>query len=259
MSVTPKRSRANRGESQYKVIEAWLEEQCRLLGPGSPLPSEKQLSEKFRVSRMTVRHAMQALTASGRIERRQGLGTFVGAPDVHRQESVLCSFTEEMAERGIRVTSQLLATDVGVRPNIAAMMGLPTDAWLVTVDRVRLADGVPLAREQVYLPMKYQAVLERDLANGSLHNALLDLGVVFVGATAAVTARLATAEELDLLRMTGPAAVLVESRLSTDINSEVVAHAETAYVGSRWAIDTSTSAPATPGAQASTLIGAPTN
>ncbi|MGJ3508487.1 GntR family transcriptional regulator [Enemella sp. A6] len=251
MSETQKRPR---NESQYKVIEAWLEEQCRLLGPGSPLPSEKQLSEKFRVSRMTVRHAMQGLTSSGRIERRQGRGTFVGSPDVHRQESVLCSFSQEMAQRGIRVTSRVLATDVGVCPTVAAIMGLPTDAWVVTVDRVRLADGVPLAREQVFLPRKYQDVLERDLANGSLHEALLDLGVAFAGATAAVTARLATDEELGLLNIAGPAAVLVESRLTTDVDAEVVAHAETTYVGSRWAIGTSTTAsPGTP--QATSLVG----
>jgi GntR family transcriptional repressor for pyruvate dehydrogenase complex len=47
--------------------------------PGARLPSEKELAERFDVSRMVVREAMSRLKSDELIETRQGLGAFVSA------------------------------------------------------------------------------------------------------------------------------------------------------------------------------------
>ena len=57
----------------------------RQLPSGSPLPSEPELSERYQVSRDTVRRAMQLLRESGIAETRRGVGHFVTrTPQIRR-------------------------------------------------------------------------------------------------------------------------------------------------------------------------------
>lgn len=58
-------------------IEAWIRELG--LAPGTQLPTEKSLCERFGVSRAVVREAISRLKAEGCVETRQGLGAFVAA------------------------------------------------------------------------------------------------------------------------------------------------------------------------------------
>ena len=101
------------------------------------------------------------------------------------------------------------------------------------IERVRLASGTPIAIERTALPQEFQGVLEADLEKGSLHEALGRLGRTMGRASGSVTARLATQEEGSL-----PAALLVERRLVADTTDRTIEATETAYAGSRWAIDT---------------------
>jgi len=232
----PGRGRAE--GARYLEIEAWLREQCQALPAGSLLPSEPELADRFGVSRMTARHAVQRLAQGGLVERRRGAGTFVAPPLLHRTETVLNSFTQDMLVRGLVPSSRLLRADVGTAPAAAVLLGLSPDSWVVRVDRVRCANGIPIALEKAVLPGEAEPVLEFDLERGSLHAALASLGRRLGRATGYVTARLASVEEGELLDLTVPAALLVETRLITDVNGRPVESTETAYVGSRWVIDT---------------------
>jgi Transcriptional regulators len=224
--------------ARYREIEQWLTEKCRALPAGSPLPSETEIASTFGVSRMTARQAMVNLNQAGLVERRRGAGTFVAPSRLHRLDNVLLSFTEDMARRGMTAQSRVLSATVATSPDNAVALGLAPTAWLVCIDRVRLADGVPLARERVFLPGDFRDVLDSDLQNGSLHVALTRLGRVIAGARGYVTARLATTEEAELLGLVYPAVLLVERRTITDKQGNPIEHTETAYVASRWVIDT---------------------
>ena len=244
--------RADRADgARYLEIEAWLREQCRALPAGSLLPSEQELSDRFSVSRMTARHAVQRLAQAGLVERRRGSGTFVAPPLLHRTEAVLNSFTQDMLLRGLVPSSRVLRAEVGTAPAAAAALGLSPASWVVRIDRVRYANGIPIALEKAVLPEEAEPVLKFDLERGSLHAALASLGRRMGRATGYVTARLATLEEAQLLDLTTPAALLVEARLITDLNGRPVESTETAYVGSRWVIDTGAfvPSPALSGAQ----------
>lgn len=223
---------------RYLEIGEWLTAECDRLPVGTLLPSESQLAERFGVSRMTARHALESLREAGRIERRRGVGSFVAGPQLHRRDAALRSFSEEVAVRGMSAGSIVLETSMVVRPAEAAALGLDPKSPLVYVDRVRLADGVPMARERVHMPERYRAVLDADLATGSLHDALSELGAQLVRTRGVVTSRLATSEECELLQVGEPAALLVETRTVTDGAGVPVETTETAYIGARWAIDT---------------------
>lgn len=225
-------------KQRYVEISEWLAERCAELAPGSPVPSEAQLAEMFGVSRMTARHALETVRASGKIERRKGAGSFVAQPALHREESVLYSFSEEIRRRDATPRSIVLAAGPVILPSQALLMGLDPRQPLIKIDRVRCSNDVPVAREIVYLPNRLRGVLDADLATGSLHDALRRQGVALSRATGFVTARLASPKECELLALTHPTAMLVESRLVTDPDGAVVESTETAYVGSRWAMDT---------------------
>lgn len=224
--------------ARYVEIRQWLVEESDRLGVGALLPTENEVADRFQVSRMTARHAFQLLVDEGRIERRRGAGSFVMPSPLHREEAVLHSFTRDMRRRGLTPSSRLLRGEVGSDPSAAARLGLPPSEWVVTIERVRLADGVPVALEKAHLPGEFAPVLDADLETGSLHAALARLGRSMVRADGYVTARLATAEDAALLHLSPPAALLVESRLVTDSTGRKVESTETAYVGSRWVIDT---------------------
>src|ERR687890_293279 len=171
--MAPSTNTRKTGQTRYRAIEQYLRALVERAGPGDPLPSEAELCERFSVSRMTVRQALQELTNDGLVERRRGQGTFVAHRPVHRRPGVFLSFTEEMNRRGGQGTSRLLRAglDDPRRPE-AEDLGLAPGGQVVRVVRVRLADGVPVALEDAALVPELAGVLEEDLGGGSLHSAL---------------------------------------------------------------------------------------
>lgn len=122
------------------------------LNAGDPVPSERALCERFGVSRMTVRQAVDALVVEGLLERVQGRGTFVAPPKVDLQVR-LASFTEEMTRRGMTASVKILAAEViAAEPDIAQALELPVGADVVYLYRLRFADDEPMAVEHTWLP-----------------------------------------------------------------------------------------------------------
>src|SRR5437868_7096036 len=86
------------------------------LGHRDALPSERELAERFAVSRVTVRKALRELSQEGLLEQIQGAGTFVNrAPHVEQRLSTLTSFSEDMASRGLLGGSRWLHRTIAVR------------------------------------------------------------------------------------------------------------------------------------------------
>ncbi|MDR1833443.1 MAG: GntR family transcriptional regulator [Propionibacteriaceae bacterium] len=229
---------ANGTRQGYRQIADWLLARCAELPPGSPLPSESQLAEQFGVHRMTARHALETLRLDGKIERRQGAGSFTAQAPLHREEAILHSFSEEIRRRGAVPSSTVIEQGLQILPAQALLMGLDPRQPLVRVYRIRRSDDTPVALEVCYLPGELRAVLDLDLSTASLHQALKDLGYALSKATGYISARLATVRECELLGQEPPTALLVESRVVRDPDGLVVESTETAYLGSRWAIDT---------------------
>jgi GntR family transcriptional regulator len=137
-----------------------------VLATGTQLASEEELCDEFDVSRTTVRTTIQNLVRRGLVEIRRGRGTFVSAPRLVQDLTGLTGFVEDMIAAGRTPSSRVLSRDV-VRadPLIAEKLALKPGAPVVQIQRVRLADGVPLSFDETYLPEKLgRSVMAEDLA-----------------------------------------------------------------------------------------------
>jgi GntR family transcriptional regulator len=147
------------------------------LAVGDAIPSERLLCERFAVSRMTVRQAVDALVVEGLLQREQGRGTFV-APVRMDLEVRLSSFGEEMGRRGMEPSSRVLAAEeVAASPDIADALDLLPGEQVFYLHRVRLADGEPMAIEQSWLPVRLAPGLFDDGAPASIYGELRRRGL----------------------------------------------------------------------------------
>ena len=142
------------------------------LAPGDRVASERQLADRYGVSLMTARHAMNVLEGDGLVERRLGSGTFVAPPRIHFNR--LQGFTEQMAARGERARSRIVSIQVlDDEIEAAARLGLAPGSRLVRLERVRLGGSEPFAFETTYLPEREFPGLARSVrAAGSLFETL---------------------------------------------------------------------------------------
>lgn len=145
-----------------------------LLSPGSQLPAEEQLVERFAVSRTTIRTAIQSLVARGQVEIRRGKGTFVTQPAITQELTQLTGFVEDMEALGREASARVLDRRlVAASETVARQLSLQRGAAVARIQRVRLADGIPLSFDETYLPQALgEKIMADDLQNQPIFSLL---------------------------------------------------------------------------------------
>jgi GntR family transcriptional regulator len=208
------------------------------IAPHQRIPSERELSEWFGVSRMTVRQALDGLTADQLLYSLPGRGTFVASHRVIEQPlRHLSSFTDEMRARGLRPSSRLLqSTTMPATFELARLFDLLPNEEIVIITRLRLADDEPIGTEQVHIPARYvPGLLDKDLAAQSLYQVLRDeYGLVLVSGRQVMEAGMPSTEEQEVLGMELPTPVLRIARETRDEQRRVVEYVRGIYRGDRY-------------------------
>jgi GntR family transcriptional regulator len=207
------------------------------LRAGDPLPSEEELGRIFEVSRMTARHALQALKSQGFASRHKGQGTFVSQPRVEKDIAHLAGFTAEMNALGMRPTSRILqAETIPAEADVAARLGIPLSSAIFHLRRLRLGDDIPVAIEEVWLSQQlFPGIDKLDFARQSLYQTLRDqYGVRVSRADEVLEARSASRREAELLQIAPRSSLLVMSRTLWSADGKPVESAHSLYRGDRY-------------------------
>ena len=140
--------------------------------PGDKLPSEAELSERYSVSRVTVRRALDELANEGYLTSRQGKGTFVNQRKLTRklsQTSDVRSFTDLCADMGMAAGARMLERSVVPAGAKERELFGEDCRQLAFVSRLRTADGIPIMEEDNYFPYEgFEFLLEEDLDDLSI-------------------------------------------------------------------------------------------
>ncbi|UZJ26463.1 GntR family transcriptional regulator [Rhodococcus antarcticus] len=153
-----------------------LDELRRRLRAGAfhdAFPGEMELVAEYDVSRHTVREALRHLREEGVLDSSRGRGTTVRRTPIVQPLGSIYSLFRQVEEQGMTQQSIVLAQERAVRPESAVALGLPDDAELFHLERIRCADGAPLAHDQVWLPWALASpLMEADFTHAALYDEL---------------------------------------------------------------------------------------
>ncbi|HWU99969.1 MAG TPA: GntR family transcriptional regulator [Devosia sp.] len=209
--------------------------------PMGKLASERELVEKYGVSRITVRQAMRELVAEGHLRSHPGKGFYATGRSISQafELELLRSFTATALRHGLRPGAQLISGKaIAADEKLAAALHIRVGDPAVELRRLRLLDGEPVAIAEDWIEMaKVPGLLALDWKSGnrSLYDELRQrYGLHPESGETVLSSRLASADEAKLLGLRRPAAVLtVEqiaySRDGTPINATRSIHHPTRY------------------------------
>lgn len=193
--------------------------------PGDRLPSEPELIRQYGISRITVRQALDELEAEGLIVRRHGKGTYVAELRIEQDLVRLTDFMEDMQQAGQNPSSRVLTlAHEPASSAVAKALHLKEGMEVVRVDRLRLADGRPMAFDITWLPLRFgELLVGMNLAQETIYHILeARYGIPVVSGTFSITAATTTDQQADLLDMPVGAALLLIQRISYTTGDEPV-------------------------------------
>ncbi|MCV7175658.1 GntR family transcriptional regulator [Mycolicibacterium sphagni] len=188
--------------------------------PGGKLGSERELAERYRTSRSSLRQVLAALEESGLVHRvigRSG-GIFISHPQVQRSLSDVVGVPSFLASQGYAAGTRVLSTKItGPDRTTQQALRLTADDFVIEIQRVRLADGSPISLETAEFPAEaFPGLLEKQLG-GSIYQILeTEYGLVTSRAEERIEAVNATPDEASLLGIKPKAALLLITRITYD-------------------------------------------
>jgi GntR family transcriptional regulator len=205
--------------------------------PGDLIPSERELGEQYGISRMTARQAITDLVNEGLFYREQGKGTFVSQRKITQQLIHLTGFTEDIRARGQRPSTKVLSAEMALADETTAeKLRIPPGALIFRLQRLRLADGEPLAIELSQISFKgCERLLEDDLENNSLYRILeTKYCMPLMEADQELEAGLASSEETQLLKISAGSPVLFTRRTTYTERNQPIEYAKAVYCGNKY-------------------------
>ncbi|MFI0738448.1 GntR family transcriptional regulator [Streptomyces sp. NPDC021100] len=212
------------------------------LKAGDALPSERELTERWSVARATVVRALDVLRQEGLIETRQGTGSTV------RERAPLARTAGERYRTAVRTgqiyTAGEYAEIVGAETlpapeDVATVLAIEAGEPVVRRHRVTFEGEVPTATSWSWFTAEVAAQAPRLLHRERVREGTTRYVEMQTGRRPHTgrdwwTARLATAEELELLRLDGPAAVAEARHVAYDADGRAITYEVGVSPGGRW-------------------------
>lgn len=143
------------------------------LTEGAKIPTEVELSDRYAISRITVRNAIKELVEEGYLIKKQGKGTFVCRPKIERKVVHLLSFTDACKANHFPVQSRVIRREIlSDYRHVRQRLDLKNDDSLLYIQRLRMAGDAPLMLENNYYSLNRFGFLQQEDLSGSLYQLL---------------------------------------------------------------------------------------
>lgn len=190
---------------------------------GEALPSQKELSQIFSTSIMTARHALGILEEEGIISVVHGVGTFVSAPEYNTDEIGLQGFQNEMDRQKLSIQTAILEKKHDVVRSDLNDVFSRKDITFSCLVRQRTLEGRPIILQRSWVASGNRAVVEEYTEDKSLYSFFTDkTDIMIVKGKELVSPILLDGDEMSLLELDKPCTAFYSSRVSLNLNDEIV-------------------------------------
>ncbi len=140
------------------------------------IPTEREYCERYKVSRSTVREAVKHLEQTGYLYRIQGKGTFVSPKMMKQNLLEFYSFTEEMKKIGKTPSSIIKSFKITTADKETAQkLDIQDESKIYCLERIRLADEVPIMIEKTYLPLsRFPRLTKNDFVKNPMYTVFIN-------------------------------------------------------------------------------------
>jgi len=207
---------------------------------GEALPTERELTEHFGVSRMTIRQAISNLVHEGVLYRIRGKGAFVSKQIIEKKIEIE-SFSEDMKKRGLEPSSKVIRFEKIIPDEeIRLKLKLKEGEKVYFLNRLRLANNEHMALEYCYLPEKYFPNLTKyNLLECSLYTLMKEeYGIKFNYMKQNIKAMNLNKTNAEMLLEKTKGFGLVSFKVIYDEDENPVEYTKTIYHHERYSFDT---------------------
>lgn len=207
------------------------------LAAGTRLENEIGLADQLGLSRPTMRRAIEYLVDRGMLVRKRGVGTQVVHPKMQRQIE-LTSLYDDLAGSQRQPHTRVVSFATQPAPDALAVdLGIPEGSEVYVFERIRYADGQPLALMLNHVPAALLRLSPGDLEQQGLYNLLRASGINLRIARQSIGARAATSAEARALDESRGTPLLTMERAAYDDQGRGVEHGRHVYRASRYSFD----------------------
>lgn len=222
-----------KGEALYLQVknELYKRIQKGIWKADTLIPTEQELISEFNVSRTTIRQAINLLVQDNLLEKKQGRGTLVRPQNLVGHLGRLKGFTEEARERGQIPKAKVLRSEFKTEFFFEQdILEVSEEDPILLIERIRLADDVPIAIERSCWPKDIGAILETHNLNEAHYYEILEQHNVYLKrANETIRAINATIAEADYLGIRPGESLLEMTRISYGMDDRPIEYTKTKY------------------------------
>lgn len=190
-TAKPRPLQRMKGKPLWMQLETDLERRLAEGAFDAAFPGEHELAEQYQVSRQTVREALRRMRASGVVDSRRGRGSSIGVTSIEQPLGALYSLFRSVEATGAEQLSIVRALDVRTDARAAKELAGADSDEFVYLERLRLADGEPLALDRSWVPRELgEPLLQGEFEHASLYGELVRLtGIRLTGGMERIAAQ----------------------------------------------------------------------
>lgn len=203
---------------------------------GDKLPTENQLSERFRVNRHTVRRAIALLKSEGLLRVDQGRGTFVAGIPIRYPVGKRVRYNAAMKAQGLEMSFQLLrAIEIPANSSVASHLELSPGDGVVLIERLSFVDDQPISISTGHFPLhRFPNILSYQHKMWSISQLLREVyGCDHLRRCTRVSARVVRPQDASLLRLPLNHPILLTESINVDQDDQIIEYGITRFRGDR--------------------------